>query len=77
MADAADLAQVQEAGLLAEALASAKAQPDRGPVYIDSVACCRECEEAIPAARLIALPGVGLCITCAEEEDLRRRFDRA
>ena len=77
MADAADLAQVQEAGLIAEALATAKAQPDRGPVYIDGVACCRECEDAIPAARLKAVPGVGLCVVCAEEEGLRRQFDRA
>ncbi len=35
--------------------------------WIDGVACCRECGEPIPPARLAAVPGVGLCKACQEE----------
>jgi len=30
---------------------------------------CAECEEPIPEARRIALPGVKLCIDCMQERD--------
>jgi len=36
------------------------------PEMISGVACCVECGEPIPAARLRALPGCGLCVECAE-----------
>ncbi len=32
---------------------------------------CAECEEPIPEARRIALPGVKLCIECVVERDAR------
>jgi phage/conjugal plasmid C-4 type zinc finger TraR family protein len=32
---------------------------------------CAQCEEAIPEGRRLALPGVRLCIDCAEFEELR------
>jgi len=32
---------------------------------------CAECEEPIPEARRIALPGVKLCIDCVAERDAR------
>lgn len=32
---------------------------------------CAECEEPIPQARRIALPGVKLCIDCVNERDDR------
>ena len=38
-----------------------------GPEWIDGVPCCRECGEPIPAVRLRAIPGVGLCKACQEE----------
>ena len=38
-----------------------------GPEWIDGVPCCRECGEPIPAARLRAIPGVGLCKACQEK----------
>lgn len=41
-----------------------------GPEWIDGVPCCRECGEPIPAARLRAIPGVGLCKACQEELEL-------
>ncbi|MGJ3523834.1 TraR/DksA family transcriptional regulator [Nitratidesulfovibrio sp. D1] len=46
---------------------SASAQGREGPEWIDGVACCRECGEPIPPARLAAVPGVGLCKACQEE----------
>lgn len=78
MADFCDDAQAREAHFLAQALDRAKAAPGPGPEIIDGVACCAECGEAIPAARLKAVPGVGLCRVCAEEQDrLQRQFERA
>ena len=44
----------------------AKAQP-KG----ESLTHCAECEEEIPQARRIAIPGVKLCIDCASERDAR------
>ncbi len=36
------------------------------PEIINGVVCCRECGEPIPQARCDVLPGVGLCVECAE-----------
>lgn len=38
-----------------------------GPEWIDGEPCCRECGEPIPAERMRAIPGVGLCRACQEE----------
>ena len=35
----------------------------------DSLSHCAECEEPIPEARRVALPGVKLCIDCVRERD--------
>lgn len=35
----------------------------------ESAELCAECEEPIPEARRIALPGVKLCIDCVRERD--------
>lgn len=67
MADFADDAQAHEAQFLAQALARAHAAPGPAADIVDGVPCCAECGEPIPAARLKALPGVGLCVGCAEE----------
>ncbi|UWR10190.1 DksA/TraR family C4-type zinc finger protein [Sulfitobacter mediterraneus] len=35
----------------------------------ESLTHCAECEEPIPDARRVALPGVKLCIECVQERD--------
>jgi len=67
MPDICDDAQAREAQYLAQALAKAHAAPGPAPVKINGRTCCAECEQPIPFARLAALPGVGLCVGCAEE----------
>ena len=67
MADCCDDAQAHEAQFLAQALARAHAQPGPAAEIVDGVPCCAECGEAIPEARLAAVPGVGLGVGCAEE----------
>lgn len=53
--------------MLASALSVALDRaPDPGPEVVDGVPCCRNCGEPIPLRRLAALPGVGLCVDCAE-----------
>jgi len=66
MADCCDDAQAHEAQFLAQALARAHARPGPAAEIVDGVSCCAACGEPIPAARLKALPGVGLCVGCAE-----------
>ncbi|MDP2848964.1 MAG: TraR/DksA C4-type zinc finger protein [Humidesulfovibrio sp.] len=73
MSDAADDAQDFETNRRAAALADAAvSEPGPGPIFIDGVAHCAECEAVIPEARLKALPGVGLCVACAEERESER-----
>lgn len=38
----------------------------------DSLTHCAECEDPIPEARRIALPGVKLCIDCQQARDAQR-----
>jgi len=53
---------------LADELARMKAR--RQPVG-ESLTHCAECDEEIPEARRVALPGVKLCIDCQSERDAR------
>lgn len=46
----------------------ARMQARKAPVG-DSLTHCAECEEPIPQARRVALPGVKLCIECVRERD--------
>lgn len=46
----------------------ARLKARRGPVG-ESLTHCADCEEPIPEARRIALPGVKLCIDCQQERD--------
>lgn len=39
---------------------------------VDGAAVCVECDEAIPPARLRALPGCIRCVTCQEEIDAEK-----
>lgn len=51
---------------ISDELARLKAR--RAPVG-ESARLCAECEEPIPEARRMALPGVKLCIECVQERD--------
>lgn len=39
----------------------------------ESLKRCEECEEEIPEARRLAVPGVRLCVRCQEEADRESR----
>lgn len=52
----------------AEAVARAR-QRARRAADVRGAACCVECDEPIPQARRIALPGVQLCVACQAERD--------
>jgi len=67
MANEADRAQIHEETFRAASLARTKTATGPAPLVIDGQVCCAQCEEPIPAARLKALLGVGLCVHCAEE----------
>ncbi len=51
---------------ISDELARLKAR--RGPEG-ESLTHCAECEEPIPEARRVAIPGVKLCIDCQQERD--------
>jgi len=40
----------------------------------ESLSHCAECDEPIPEARRIALPGVKLCIDCQQERDAKPKL---
>lgn len=42
---------------------------DPGPDWSDGQPHCRECGEVIPARRLAAVPGTGLCVLCQQAAD--------
>lgn len=67
MSDDADKAQDHEAEFRAKSLAKAKQADGPAPVIIDGVICCAECGVEIPAQRVAARPGVGLCLACQQE----------
>ena len=46
----------------------ARLKANKRPVG-ESLTHCAECEEPIPEARRVALPGVKLCIDCQQERD--------
>lgn len=71
MADAMDLAQQRE-------------QEDRDShiknvcsrIALPSRFLCEECDAPIPEARRIAIPGVGLCVTCQQIVELKSKHYR-
>ncbi|MBI5918989.1 MAG: TraR/DksA C4-type zinc finger protein [Nitrosomonadales bacterium] len=63
MADEADRAQEREEQQRADALA---AQARRSQTDGVEHEFCTKCEDPIPPARRVALPGVELCVECAE-----------
>lgn len=56
---------------ISDELARMKAR--KAPVG-DSLKFCAECEEEIPEARRVAIPGVKLCIDCMQERDGARQM---
>ena len=50
----------------------ARMQARKSPVG-ESLTHCADCEEPIPEARRIAVPGVKLCIECMQERDGARQ----
>ena len=44
-----------------------------GPELLDGVACCRDCGEPIPPARLKAIPGAGRCCKCQQAWEKARK----
>lgn len=70
MADEADRAQPHEEAIRAEAIRRAMAAPKGPPpVILDGVHFCADCSEVIPPARVAALPGIGLCVTCQQDRE--------
>lgn len=69
--DVFDRASEMETRFREQALAAQAARMPSGP----SATHCREpdCGEEIPEARRRALPGVGLCVDCAERKERQRR----
>lgn len=76
MSDPADLAQTFEEEHRAKSLATAPRAAGPPPEIIDGLACCADCLEPIPPARLAALPGVGLCVACAQEYESQHHANR-
>jgi len=66
MSDAADMAQTFESQHRDTSLNRPARADGPSAIIIDGIACCTECEEPIPPARLKALPGVGLCVSCQQ-----------
>ncbi len=68
--DEIDIAQDSEAHVREAAISMALRPPagmEEGPIWVDGMPYCRECGGVIPARRLQAVPGTGLCVFCAEE----------
>jgi phage/conjugal plasmid C-4 type zinc finger TraR family protein len=66
-ADGAVQQQIDDS--IKDAVERARAQLSQGP----SLTQCEECEEAIPEARRVAVPGVRLCVQCQSALDEDRR----
>ncbi len=66
-ADGAVQQQIDDS--IKDAVERARAQLAQGP----SLAQCEECEEVIPDARRVAVPGVRLCVNCQQALDENRR----
>ena len=67
MADFCDDSQAASEVFLREALAASRRGTEGpGPDWIGTVPHCRECGDPIPLKRMAAIPGVGLCVECAE-----------
>ena len=70
MPDICDDAQLAEAMIRAQALASVSVlDTGPGPQIINGTLCCVDCDEEIHPARLAARPGCSRCTRCQEEAE--------
>lgn len=69
MTDIIDRAQAAEAMHLHAALSRAHVWSGPAPTIIDGEAFCHDCGLIIPLARQLAIPGVGLCVTCQTDRE--------
>ncbi|MDL4473101.1 TraR/DksA family transcriptional regulator [Citrobacter braakii] len=71
MADAMDLAQQREQEDRERHISNARSR-----IAAPSRFICEECDAPIPETRRIAIPGVGLCVTCQQVEELKAKHYR-
>ncbi|QRG80185.1 TraR/DksA family transcriptional regulator [Citrobacter sp. R56] len=71
MADAMDLAQQREQEERERHISNARSR-----IAAPSRFLCEVCDAPIPEARRIALPGVGLCVTCQQIAELKSKHYR-
>ncbi|EPR42712.1 TraR/DksA family transcriptional regulator [Desulfovibrio sp. X2] len=67
MADVIDDAQAAESLVLAEAMARRQRMIEtdhEGPMWVSGTPLCRECGDAIPLDRIMAVQGCSRCIRC-------------
>ena len=76
MADDADCAEQEIFCMVRNEVERLKIESEKskGPLWINGVPLCRECNEPISLERIKILPHTSLCINCAEEfEEMARR----
>ena len=71
MADAMDLAQQREQEDRERHISNARSR-----IASPSRFLCEECDEPIPEARRITIPGVAFCVTCQEVTELKSKHFR-
>ncbi|WNI83147.1 TraR/DksA family transcriptional regulator [Enterobacter ludwigii] len=71
MADAMDLAQQRE-----QEDRERHTRNARSRIAAPSRFLCEECDAPIPEARRIAIPGVALCVTCQQINELKSKHYR-
>lgn len=77
MADFCDDANAISSLYLAAALSDATfRRAGHGPIWIDGEPFCKKCEAAMSIKRVEAVPGVELCIECAEEAEDNGRSNK-
>ena len=53
----------------AEAVARARLRAGRTAATVESATACIDCDDPIPEARRLAIPGVQLCVECQSGRD--------
>lgn len=71
MADTIDLAQQREQEDRERHISNARSR-----IAAPSRFLCEECDAPIPEASRIAIPGVDLCVTCQQVEELKAKHYR-
>ncbi|EME8859454.1 MULTISPECIES: TraR/DksA family transcriptional regulator [Enterobacter] len=71
MADFIDLAQAREQEDRERHINHARRRPASPSRFL-----CEDCEAPIPEARRMAVPGVALCFTCQEIEEMKNKHVR-